>query len=516
MRRTGRSALFQQLRRSFFAAHLSNQNVEKSWPGCRSSNGISRRQFLAGATAAVLAAYFPTVSRAQANGPRIAVVGAGIAGLNAAYLLAKAGINVTVYEGANHTGGRIQTNVGGVTPGVYTEMGGEFIDSGHEDMLALAKLFKLELIDTQAPSEAGMKMAYYAKGKLWSEAEVIDAFKPVAAIVHDHHSKLSDEIKFDSHSAFDAQLDNTDLRKYLQANVKTEWLYDVLESAYVNEYGLNLEEQSALNFVETIGTDLAGGFKVYGESDQRFKIVGGNQQIVDALAKEIAGRIELGHKLRSLSQNANGVYQLTFERSGQSDRAVEADVVVMCLPFTVLRDIELKVDLPAVKRKAIAELGYGTNAKLILGFKSRVWRDAGFGGDSYADLAFQSGWDSSREQPGTAGAYTIFEGGTKGTDLKPGSAEDQAKRLLPGLDKVFAGTREQWLGTALRAYWPENPFVKGSYAAYRVGQWTGIRGAEGMPVGKLFFAGEHTSLDWQGYMNGGAESGRLAAKAVMG
>jgi monoamine oxidase len=132
------------------------------------------------------------------------------------------------------------------------------------------------------------------------------------------------------------------------------------------------------------------------------------------------------------------------------------------------------------------------------------------------DLAYQSGWDSSRGQAGARGAYTIFEGGTKGTDLQPGSAEEQAKRLLPGLETVFPGTQQRWSGTALRAYWPSNPFVKGSYAAYRVGQWTGIRGAEGMPAGKLFFAGEHTSLDWQGYMNGGAESGRLAAKAITG
>ena len=68
----------------------------------------------------------------------------------------------------------------------------------------------------------------------------------------------------------------------------------------------------------------------------------------------------------------------------------------------------------------------------------------------------------------------------------------------------------------MRAYWPSNPFVRASYASYRPGQWTGIRGAEGLTVGNLFFAGEHTSLDWQGYMNGGAESGRNAAEALMG
>jgi monoamine oxidase len=80
---------------------------------------------------------------------------------------------------------------------------------------------------------------------------------------------------------------------------------------------------------------------------------------------------------------------------------------------------------------------------------------------------------------------------------------------------VYPGASEKWQGTALRAYWPDNPFVKASYASYLPGQWTSIRGAEGQRVRNLYFAGEHTSLDWQGYMNGGAESGRVAGEAIV-
>jgi monoamine oxidase len=176
----------------------------------------------------------------------------------------------------------------------------------------------------------------------------------------------------------------------------------------------------------------------------------------------------------------------------------------------------VRVPLPTIKRTAIDQLGYGVDAKLILGFKSRFWRAAGFDGDSYADQPYQSGWDSSRQQGSSFGAYTIYPGGSQALALRFGSAEQQAERLIPGLNKVFPGVRQQWLGTALRAYWPSNPYVRASYAAYRPGQWTSIRGAEGRRVGNLYFAGEHTSLDWQGYMNGGAESGRMAAQALMG
>ena len=305
------------------------------------------------------------------------------------------------------------------------------------------------------------------------------------------------------------------MRDYLQRNVKVDWLYDILEAAYVNEFGLNLVDQSSLNFVETIGTDTSDGFEIYGVSDQRYKIRGGNHQIVAALAEQVTDRISLGYRLEALRRGSSGEYLLNFATGHGGHSEVAADFVVLCLPFTILRQIDLSVPLPPIKQKAIEELGYGVDAKLILGFQSRQWREIGFDGDSYADQPYQSGWDSSRLQPSSYGAYTIYPGGSQALALQSGSAPQQAKRLLPGLDRVFPGVHDQWLGTALRAYWPSNPFVRASYAAYQPGQWTGIRGAEGRTVGNLYFAGEHTSLDWQGYMNGGAESGRVAAEALI-
>jgi monoamine oxidase len=508
MKRSGRSPMFSTLRRAFHAARLENHRARAGEP-----ERVNRRRLLAGTAAGLIAAYTRT-ARASRHDLRIAVVGAGIAGLNATYLLAKVGLSVALYEGSDHIGGRIQTNYGDVAPNIYTELGGEFIDSGHDDMLALASLFGFGLIDTEAPSEDGLAVAYFANGRQRSEDEVIAAFQPLAAIVDNDSSRLSDEITFDSHSRFDARLDQTPLRDYLKRNVKVDWLYDILEAAYVNEFGLNLVDQSSLNFVETIGTDTSDGFEIYGVSDQRYKIKGGNHRIVAALAEQVSDRISLGYRLEALRRNSSGEYVLNFA-TGHGGRSVAADVVVLCIPFTILREIDLDVPMPHIKQKAIEELGYGVDAKLILGFQSRQWRESGFDGDSYADQPYQSGWDSSRLQPSSFGAYTIYPGGSQALALQSGSARLQALRLLPGLDRVFPGIHEQWLGTALRAYWPSNPFVRASYAAYQPGQWTGIRGAEGLTVGNLYFAGEHTSLDWQGYMNGGAESGRVAAEALI-
>ena len=93
--------------------------------------------------------------------------------------------------------------------------------------------------------------------------------------------------------------------------------------------------------------------------------------------------------------------------------------------------------------------------------------------------------------------------------------DEQTARLVPGADRVFPGVGAARAEKGARWHWPTYPFTKGSYACYRPGQWTGIRGAEAMRVGNVFFAGEHCSLDYQGYMNGGAETGRKAAETAL-
>ena len=506
-----RTAQLRAIHRAYRAARARNEQEAPTSPCV-----LTRRKFL-GASASLLTVIAggarPLFARSAS--PRIAIVGAGIAGLNAAYQLCKVGLRPTLYEGAASVGGRIKTNHNGVAPGVSVELGGEFIDSAHEDMLALASEFGFDLIDTQAPSESELNIAYFAQGRLYSDAEVIAAFQPLAAAVDADSAQLSDTITYDQRSAFDADLDQTNLRDYLRNKPLPDWLYAILEAAYVNEFGLELEEQSSLNFVETIGTDTSNGFQVYGESDQRYKVRGGNDQIVRELARRVGHGIELGHRLEALQRSSSGLYLLTFQTNHGAIKQVAADVVVLCLPFTILRGIALRLPLPERKRRAIRELGYGTNAKVILGFDSRVWRNQGFGGDSYADLPYQSGWDSSREQDSPFGAYTMFAGGNAGLAYGKGTTLHQAGSLLPGLNRVFPGVERNWRGSALRAFWPDNEFVRASYASYRPGQWTGLRGAEGEAVENLYFAGEHTSLDWQGYMNGGAESGRLAAEAIL-
>jgi monoamine oxidase len=483
---------------------------------------VTRRRFLQ-VSAAVAAAsgirvvtgrFGPHAFGAEARpAPTVAIVGAGIAGLTAAYVLRRAGLRATVYDAAGRTGGRILSIPNAMAPGLVTEFGGEFINSDHEDLLNLVREFGLDLIDLEGPSEATLKDAYFFGGQHYTEAQVVAAFRPIARRIAADAKKLGDRIDF-QHPGGAVALDRLPLAEYLRRRGATGWLGKLLEVAYVAEFGLDAGEQSSLNLITMIGTDLSAGLALFGDSDERYKVRGGNQRIIDALAGRLEGQIALGHRLTALRARGRG-YALTFERRGAGALDVTADAVIVAIPFTLLRDVEIGLEMPAVKRKAIAELGYGTNAKLMYGVSDRPWRSRGYSGEAYSDEAFQVCWDNSQGLPGPAGGITLFSGGKPGIEAGPGSLADQAARLMPGVERVFPGVGAVRTDRAARWHWPTFPLSRGSYACYKPGQWTSIRGAEGRPVGNVFFAGEHCSLDYQGYMGGGAETGRKAAEAVL-
>jgi len=486
--------------------------VEKAW-----EQRVGRREFLRAAGGAALASAVellrPVEVLAGPQAPRVAVVGAGIAGLVAGYHLRQAGIRPQIYEASTRTGGRMFSVAGAVVPGLVTEFGGEFIDTGHEDMHRLVRSLGLQLIDLEGGAEARLRPTFNFGGRRISEPEVVRNFQPLARRIRQDQDAVGDAITYRRHTPRARELDRMSLSEYLDRVGASGWVKDLLEVAYVAEYGLDAGEQSALNLILLIGTEPGTTFEVYGESDERYSVRGGNQQICDRLARLLQSSLHLGHRLVAVRQRGSG-YRLVFERRGAGTVEVDADFVILTVPFTLLREVELQVDLPPVKRRAIQELGYGTNSKLILGFRERLWRKAGSSGDLFTDLPLQTGWDSSRARPGTAGTYTVFLGGTAGVEVGKGLAREQAQKMLPDLERVFPGVRGAYTGRVARWHWPSDPFVRGSYACWKVGQYTTIAGAEFEPVGRLLFAGEHTSLDYQGYMNGAAETGRRAAQRV--
>jgi monoamine oxidase len=446
--------------------------------------------------------------------PKVVIFGAGIAGLSAAYYLQRAGFQSTVYEARNRIGGRVFSQKNIVGDGLVTELGGEFIDGSHADMLRYAKWFNLDLIDIQTADERKFKETYYFGGKVRLGAEQVKAAQMLLKQLRKDKNLLSDGITFRKHSLADVRLDWTSLSQYLQSVPMDGWLHDLISTFYTTEYGLDPDKQSALNLVGLMSTDeQSGELKFLGdeESIERYKIRGGNDQIVHTLAQKVED-IHLDTYLEAIEQKAQS-YQLHLRHGGKSE-VVAADYVVIAIPFSTLRRCHLDIPLTSVQRDAINNLTYGTNAKVIVGTTERCWRKQGLSG-SFTVEGAQTGWDSSRGQAGTQGSLTFYLGGQ--TAVKAGQGEPQAvaDQLVNVASAVFPELPQKLNGKVFRQHWPTDPWVQGSYACYSVGNYTRIVGAFTRPVNNVYFAGEHLSLAFQGYMNGGVETGRKAAEQVI-
>ena len=236
--------------------------------------------------------------------------------------------------------------------------------------------------------------------------------------------------------------------------------------------------------------------------------------------------IEPGMVLVRVRRTAAGRVELTFRRGSQT--VVRAhDAVVLTVPFPVLREVELdaSLELPAGKQRAIAELRYGTNAKLNVGFNGRFWGSLGGTGETYSDLPHhQSTWEPNPSRATARNAVLLdYSGGNRGASMNPADPQGEAELWLGDLERIYpgaSGAATRLPGGLLRAHlqhWPSDPWSRGSYTANHPGYFTTIAGLEAPPVGNLFFAGEHTDsfYEWQGFMEGAANSGLRAAQEIL-
>jgi monoamine oxidase len=521
-----KSPLFQRLRRLARQAGCAvKQHRASGVEGPPDTRQISRRDLGRAGIGLSLGAGLTALgcsSDTAEEKPRVAVIGAGLAGLHCAWRLHQAGVSVTVYEASSRVGGRTYTDRKSYAPQVC-ELGGELVDTNHRFMWALCDELEITLDDRQAGTYATKAVdTWYVLGGPVSDETILEQFAAVAeAIVQAVEAADSDDAEFEA-------LDNTSLDDWLAQHVDETLypeLHSVLQCAYRGEFGLETAEQSALNLIYLIGTDDTE-FALFGESDERYHIHGGNDQITTRLAKRLGEKVALEHRLSKVVAIEDG-YELSFSSSAPDTDAgasagtgtikVEADYVVFALPFTQLRKVDLDdAGLSADKREIIDELGYGTNAKLMGAFSSRIWAEEhDTSGSVTTDLPFQQAWETSIGQAGAQGILTNFLGGEAGAESGQGTAEERFTSILDDLDRVYPGVRNAYVaGSAVRMHWPSHPFTSGSYTCYRPGQWA-YWGTEGLPEGRAHFCGEHTSAEFQGWMEGAAETGGRVAIEIL-
>ena len=531
------SLWFRNLRKLVAAAdfcerrQLSTQEGLEEFSVRGSQYRLSRREFMAGAgklaVGAAVAGVAPLARAVAAPPPKrpitVGIVGAGLAGLACAYELKRRGVIATLFDANDRAGGRCWS-LRDFFPGQVAELGGEFIDTPHRTLLGYIKEFKLAVEDVdKQPGE----VFYYFNGEHYPEARVVDEYRAFVPAMRSDLRTLSKEPTAADHTPADEKLDHISLKQYLDSRGAGPLIKSVIEQAYKAEYGLEIDEQSCLDFLLFIHADRRSKFTPFGVfSDERYHVVSGNDGIVEGLRDRLSGQIQLGMRLVGAAKTAAGRIELSFAQ-GASTKQATFEAVVLALPFTTLREVDLdaSLGLPDWKIDAIRSLGYGTNAKMMIGFSSRPWVSLGSNGEAYSDLAHhQLTWETNPIRASASRAVlTDYSSGWRGATLDPNNLQNEANLFVQDLDNIFPGAlasaRRNANGGILAhlEHWPSNPLFKGSYTCYRPGQFTSIAGNEGTPVGNLYFAGEHANsfYEWQGFMEGAALSGIEAANQIL-
>ncbi len=501
------------------------QSIARAEPHAdrRAPPSLQRRDFLARTSALVAsAALAPWTSAAAAAGKRVVIVGAGLAGLTAAYVLAKAGVRATIYEGAPRIGGRCWTDRESFAEGQVAERGGELIDTSHEEIRALCAQFDLPLDDLIATEPKGSEGFFFFDGGAYATADVERDFAAVRPRLAADAKILGDDMPtYRKHTAEQRRLDRMPASQWIDTRVpggRASRLGQLIVNAYGEELGGDPDEISAVTVVSLLAGSPADRFSPYEESDQRYHIRGGNDLLVTKLA-ERAGNIETHSRLVALSRRADGRCRLVILRDG-AEREEIADRVILALPFTLLRVVDLRdAGFGARKMQSINELGMGRNTKLQLQFTRRFWLDdrGGVRGNGEYRLrgSFQTTWEVTRAQAGDAGVLNFFSGGSAAVAAGLTGIEAQAQGSLGELARYVPASERAWNGRVIRNAWDRNPWSLGSYALVKPGQYTSFYGVEAEARGNVHFAGEHTSIESQGYLNGGVESGMRAAGEVL-
>jgi monoamine oxidase len=546
MARTPLLRKFQALFEDFEEAERSGRSVEAVQDERRQMH-LTRRDFLKVTGATVGAAAFGGPVAAFAASPpraggtsRIAIIGGGIAGLNAALQLQDSGFASTVYEASPRVGGRMHSDTTSWLNGQTSEHCGELIDSKHKTILGLTTRFKIPTVDLLAAEPVHSTETDFFSGGYYTSAEENIDFNPVWSAVKKDLNSAPFPTLYNSSTPAGQALDNMSLFQWIETRVPgghSSRMGNLLDVAYNIEYGNVTTEQSSLNIVYLLGFQpMPGQFRIFGASDERYHMAGGNEQLPKAIAAALApGTVQLNTALSGIVHNSDNTYTLTL-KSGSTTTSKSFDRVIMAIPFSVLRTIlgsdaaYRAAGFDNTKQIAIQQLGYGKNCKLQLQFDNRYWNQSGpwgiGNGSTYSETGYQNTWEVTRAQDGSTGILVDYTGGGvplasfTGDPTDPRVVASFAKTFLNQIDPVFPGISKHWNGKATLDVPLTNPFLLGSYSYWKVGQYTLFSGYEGLRqpdihTGKCHFAGEHCSTNFQGFMEGGAQEGARAANEIL-
>lgn len=473
---------------------------------------ISRRR-LAGLFVWAGAAHaLPACGQAAASDKRVLVLGAGLAGLSAAWELQQLGYEVTVIEGRDRVGGRVWTLREGLEQGQFAEIGAVRIPDVHERTLDYCEMLGLEL-DEYKDGEP----LYYIDGKRFMHAA--GEPWPLDGLNDDElELSLGDYWTREIYATF-TEFGDPRMNGFPKPGIVEEYdgmVYaDFLRMRGTSETYLKLYGADNGSEISTIGTLAWMGAEVADQAwGATYHIRGGNDQLPKRLAEEVGeGNIRLGSKVTKIAHDDAGVTVTFVGPDGET--SLSADYLVCAIPFTTLRDVAIEPEFSADKTKAIKELFLMNAGRGYIQTRTRFWEKEGIGGLKIAktDGPAERIWNLSDVQPagttmGVIQSYTQNHNADAYCAIAP---EEREEFCLSAVEKFFPEIRDEKV-VFFHFCWSDDPWSKGAWTDTLPNQWWIVE-ATRKPEGRVVFAGEHTS-GWAGWMQGAIESGQRAADEI--
>jgi monoamine oxidase len=430
--------------------------------------------------------------------PHVLIAGAGLAGLAAARELQRRKYRVTVIEASHRVGGRVWTIRDGFAHRQHAEGGGDLIESNQKAVVALARELKLPLVRTIRRGfgfyGADNRGRVRAQPMSLSFRELMTALAP---LIHDY--RLAEK-RWDSgvaqamaHMSVAAWLDEIRAGRGLRSRLK----------GFRGFFLADPEDLSLLALIDFFGDDGFG-------DTETFRIRTGNDRLPDALARGLREPVQLDSILRRVRQTDSGIVASIETQAGRHD--LQADFAIVAIPATLARDVVFEPGLRPSQHDAIAHLRYGHVTRLLLQFDGRFWRRRGRPDLFGSDQSIGAFWDGNEQQPHKAGILSFLAGG---------GASQELQQILKTEGTSGVTSRVSWLGRPGRLLasreivWENEPWSRGGYAVFDPSFNPEWRAELARPHGRVLFAGEHTHLRFQGYMEGAVLSGQRAAAEVL-
>lgn len=431
---------------------------------------------------------------------RVLIVGAGFAGLAAAYELASAGVDVQVIEARNRIGGRV-LSFRDFVPGKVVEGGAELIGSNHTMWQAYAKRFGLEMLDMT--EDATLDAPVLIDGQRVSGAQAEALFKEMDAAfatMNDDARRLADADRpWLADNA--AALDSRTVGDWVRGLACSDVCRRTIDAMLTADSGVRTEWQSYLGHLAMVK---GGGVEAYWTDSELYRCKGGNQQLAGKLADAIGrDRITLGMPVTHVRTSESGVSVTLAD-----GKTLEGDQVIVAVPPNTWNRIAFDPVLPSH-----IHLQVGSNIKFLMRVKNEFWKRARVSPDLLANGPVQMTWHQTDNQKGAGACMNAFSGGPAAEQVRSWSPEERTRRYMETLSPVYKALPSSLVQTRFMD-WPGDAWAKGAYSFPAPGQITRIGGTLWEGMGRLQFAGEHCAYAFVGYMEGALHSGVAVANRV--